>query len=241
MAKFIQIETASNVGIELRAANLWQRIAAFLLDFMIKVAYIIVIGILERRTGISLYILSFLAIPVMIYSFSFERFMNGQTPGKKALNIQVVNLTGEELTTGQILIRWLFNLIDIYSNYGLLAIITVAVTDKSQRIGDMVAGTTVVDLTYRMQNKYVIQSQLPDSYIPIFNQAEELTAKQILIIKEVLSNKSENRFQLITELSKKIEDTLFIQKNGSSETFLKQLLKDYQYFEVKKNKDLFME
>jgi len=240
MAKFIQIETASNVGIELRTANLWQRIAAYLLDTMIKLAYIILLSVILNMTSSSFHLIAILCLPLLFYSLTFERFMNGQTPGKKALNIQVVNLTGEELTTGQVVIRWLFNLIDIFTNYGLIAIITVAATDKSQRIGDIVAGTSVIDLSYRMQNKFVVQTQLEDNYIPIFKQASELTAKQILIIKEVLSNRSENRFQLITELSKKIEDTLLIQKNGSSETFLKQLLKDFQYFEVKKNQDLFL-
>lgn len=240
MAKYIEINTASNVSIELRAANLWQRIAAYLLDSMIKLAYIIVFGFLFSRIGWIEFAIAIFFLPVMFYSFLFERFMNGQTPGKKALNIQVVNLTGEELTTGQILMRWLFYLIDIFTMNGIVALVVVAVTDQSQRVGDVVAGTSVIDLSYRMKNKYVVNSLLPDSYKPLYHQASELSSKQILVIKEVLSNKSENRFELITNLTKKIEEILLIEKYGSSETFLKQLLQDFQYFEEQKSKDLLL-
>ena len=66
--------------------------------------------------------------------------MNGQTLGKRAVNIRVVMENGFSLTVTGVLVRNIMRLLDTFP---LLWVVPV-VTQKRQRFGDMVAGTIVV-------------------------------------------------------------------------------------------------
>lgn len=75
-----------------------------------------------------------------LYFGLFEYMMDGRTPGKKWLHIRVVKDRGFTLDAGSIFLRNIFRIIDQIT---LLWIVPV-VSPKSQRLGDMVAGTLVV-------------------------------------------------------------------------------------------------
>lgn len=75
-----------------------------------------------------------------LYFGVFEYMMDGRTPGKKWLHIRVVKDRGFTLDAGSVFLRNIFRIIDQIT---LLWIVPV-VSPKSQRLGDMVAGTLVV-------------------------------------------------------------------------------------------------
>jgi uncharacterized RDD family membrane protein YckC len=75
-----------------------------------------------------------------VYYGLSELFSRGQTLGKRLSGIRVVRIDGFALEPGGILVRNLFRVID---NVPLLWIVPL-VSKKSQRLGDMVAGTVVV-------------------------------------------------------------------------------------------------
>lgn len=236
MPSSIQFNTAHNVNINVSLATLPQRIVAYLLDSFIKAGYGILIGYLaysfvnDIRTILP--IIFILIIPILFYSLFFEVMYNGQTPGKQVMNIKVVNLNGNAVTFGQYLTRWLFRMIDISSLSGLIAILSIAIGSKGQRIGDMVAGTTVIDTARKPLSNIDKFESLNPNYVPKYTDAKQLTASEINLIKEVLANESENRFELIIDLSDKIQEQLYIEKEDSSEAFLRILIKDNQYYKT---------
>jgi uncharacterized RDD family membrane protein YckC len=66
----------------------------------------------------------------------------GQTYGMAALELRVVDdATLGEPTQGQLALRWLMLL---FVDGGLIALVLILVTDKHQRVGDMLAKTLVV-------------------------------------------------------------------------------------------------
>lgn len=80
----------------------------------------------------------FLAIPL-------PEGLTGQTPGKKLLRLKVIRKTGAPTNIGRSLIRQLFTFLEILSPIGLISLILINTNPRKARIGDLLAGTYVVD------------------------------------------------------------------------------------------------
>jgi len=78
------------------------------------------------------------------YFAIFEAIWNGQTPGKRLMNLRVIEESGRPITVYEAVARNLLRVIDsIPVLYGV-AIISALLSAKSKRLGDYVAGTVVV-------------------------------------------------------------------------------------------------
>lgn len=133
------------------------RIGAVILDtivivviFFILAAIIAVIGYAAATTGRGFgllfgipFIAAMFLLPILYFTF-FEAYMNGQTPGKMLVKIKVVKVTGEPIGLGESFIRNILRLIDQLFFY-LVGFILIMTNDKKQRLGDMAAGTIVVN------------------------------------------------------------------------------------------------
>ncbi len=82
-----------------------------------------------------------LFLPLMVLYFSVLEACFGQTIGKRVVNLRVVNATGHLPTVGQALIR---NVARAFEAFGPIGIISVVLTDKGQRVGDLLASTFVI-------------------------------------------------------------------------------------------------
>lgn len=79
----------------------------------------------------------------LIYFTGFESLF-GATPGKLWARVRVVRLDGGRLDLRAVIIRNLLKPVDFLPVFYLLGGALVVVTDGSQRLGDLAAGTTVV-------------------------------------------------------------------------------------------------
>ncbi len=143
-----QIETAQNIGIQQKVAPIGDRVLAFLLDMLILIVYTIISTIslasLNVGKGETYMIYVVIGLPIFLYYLLWETFYNGQTPGKHVMKIRVVQLDGSRPKFSQYLIRWLLRLIDITLGSGSIAVVTILMNGKGQRIGDLAAKTTVI-------------------------------------------------------------------------------------------------
>lgn len=80
------------------------------------------------------------------YYFFIEAYWDGYTVGKKMLDIRVVKKDGGSCSYLAAFIRNLLQFID--GIYWIPGLISIAVTDKRQRLGDLAAGTVVVREDY---------------------------------------------------------------------------------------------
>jgi len=69
---------------------------------------------------------------------------NGQTLGKKVLGIKVTTEDGKALSYGKSAIRNILRVIDMLPTLYVVGIILIFMTEKDQRLGDIVAKTIVV-------------------------------------------------------------------------------------------------
>ena len=229
------IITGQYVQINQTPASVGERIIARLIDMVIIILYLFAtISFFNKVPSLVLYQVSyllFIILPAVCYSLLFEVFNHGQSIGKMIMNIRVVMADGSSPTFGAYLLRWLLYLID-FTITGGLGLIFILMTKKSQRIGDLAAGTMVIKRNdYRKINVSLDEySHLEANYHPVFPQAGDLSLEQINVIEKALSVNGKERYNYISQLSGKIKELLGINTQLSDEKFLETLVKDYQYY-----------
>src|SRR5918993_5881 len=124
----VRVRTTQNVFIDYALASLGDRILAFLIDRLFLTLYSVALFAILTQTGIDnvWVLIIFFGVPWFFYSLVFEITMNGQTPGKRVMNIQVVKLDGTPATIGSYLLRWIFSLVDYYIMSGVVAVVCIA-------------------------------------------------------------------------------------------------------------------
>jgi uncharacterized RDD family membrane protein YckC len=84
-----------------------------------------------------------LFLVLWLYYPAFEFAWRGQTPGKRFQGIRVVRTNGQPAGLAPILVRNLIRIVDVMT-LPFLAVISMFITRRSQRLGDLAAGTMVV-------------------------------------------------------------------------------------------------
>lgn len=229
----IQVRTTQNVFIHYPVASVGDRILAYLLDQIIKIVYAIAVGILLYNMDVEneWVWVAIIGIPWLLYSVLFEIFMNGQTPGKRVLNVKVIRLNGTPASVGDYLLRWIFAFIDFGILSGAIAVILIVAGGKGQRLGDLVAGTSVIKLAEQKEitaNEIFVPAEV--NYEPAFSQAIQLNEKDIEIIQRALEvNRDHGNPKPMLAVVEKLKSQLGIQTDLPPVKFLYVLIKDFNH------------
>ncbi|MDP5200127.1 RDD family protein [Flavobacterium sp. DG2-3] len=240
----LSINTTQNVKINFIAASVGERLGAFFIDMFIIICYITALSIvlfdwlqLDRlmvnldgwsRGAIFLMLYS----PVIVYSLVLESVFEGQSLGKKLLKIKVVKMDGYQAGFGDYLIRWFFRVIDFFTFFGLPGLIAVITSQKSQRLGDMAAGTAVITLKNRINISHTILEEIGEAYVPTYPLVIKLSDNDMRIIKETFQKAvAKNDHEVIYKLVAKIESVTGIKnQSGNNSDFIRVILKDYNFY-----------
>jgi uncharacterized RDD family membrane protein YckC len=230
-----QIETAQNISITQNVAGIGERILAFLIDGLIMVAYIVVIMMLiaglNVGAGQEWIFMSIIILPLLLYYLLWESLWNGRTPGKAAMDLRVVKLDGSKPAFSNYLVRWLLRIIDITITSGSVAVVSILISGKGQRLGDMAAGTTVISEKARLGLDNTILVDVPADYRPVYPQVTMLSDRDVREIKDIYRNSLENsNYRVIGILSKKVSEILQVTPEEKPVQFLKTVIKDYSYY-----------
>jgi uncharacterized RDD family membrane protein YckC len=139
--------TPEAVTIAVDVAGLGSRMIAWLIDSLIQLAVVlpIVLGVgAGNLEGPELVVVS-LVIFLIAWAYYpiFEVLWQGRTPGKRAQRIRVIRTDGQPAGGAAILVRNLIRILDVML-LPFLAVISMLVTSRAQRLGDLAAGTMVV-------------------------------------------------------------------------------------------------
>ncbi|NJW52818.1 RDD family protein [Salinimicrobium oceani] len=230
-----QIETAQNVSITQNVAGIGERILAYLIDGLIMLAYIVIslmlLGGLGVGTGQEFLFVSVLILPLMLYFLLWETFWNGRSPGKAALELRVVKLDGSKPAFSNYIVRWLLRIVDITITSGSVAVVSILLSGKGQRLGDLAAGTTVISEKLKVGLDRSILTTVPAHYKPVYPQVTVLSDKDVQEIKEIYRNSLENsNFRVIDSLSTKVSELLQVTPKERPMQFIKTVLTDYSFY-----------
>lgn len=199
-----------------------------------------------------------LLFPLIFYSLWMEMLFNGQTLGKMIVGIRVVKLNGYKAGFSEYFTRWVFRLVDFWTGFfvliltyvvfgatvafiifilltfltGIVAVISISRTANSQRIGDIVAGTTVLKLKEKHSIDITILENI-DGYKPRFSSSViiRLSDNDARIIKDTFKAARQNHdTRTLKRLRKKVESVLEIQSEMGDREFLNTVMKDFNYY-----------
>lgn len=151
---YLQIDTPENVVFGYEVAGLGSRFLAALIDTILIAISMFLVGL---SIGLASDLLGELgadwvvALGVLIvfllfwgYYVLFELLWNGQTPGKRWLQVRVLRSDGLPVDATAVLVRNLVRLIDFLPfGYGV-GIVAAFLSSPPRRLGDWAAGTLVV-------------------------------------------------------------------------------------------------
>jgi uncharacterized RDD family membrane protein YckC len=236
----IRITTSQNIDIDYEIAGLGERIVARLIDLAIFFLIFVLGSFIGSLTNLfvapgagTVIIFIIYGVLFVFYDLLFEVFMNGQSIGKRIMKIKVISLDGAQPRFSQYLLRWLFRVVDfLIIEPGLIALTVAAVSEKPQRIGDMVAGTMLIRTSPRTQMNNIVFMPAYDGYQPVFKEAGELNDRDVELIHEVINTytKTGNNVVVYNMALRLKEHLNLVQPNGMNDMlFLQTIVKDYNH------------
>ncbi|MEM9889614.1 MAG: RDD family protein [Actinomycetota bacterium] len=148
----ITVVTPEGVVLEFRAAGIASRMIAITVDvflqFVLLIGVIVVIGFLSVVNATVAVVSALVLIFLVFWGYPalLETFWGGRTVGKRLFRLRVLTVEGGPIGFRHAAIRALLGLLDFWipAPGGLVALVTALVTRRSQRVGDLAAGTIVV-------------------------------------------------------------------------------------------------
>jgi len=150
----IEIVTPENIAFRYRVAGPFRRLPAYLIDLLIRcgvagagtIGLAVLLGMAGLGAGwvagASLILWFVLA---WFYGGLFETCFNGQTPGKRLMQIRVVSIDGQPINGLQAVLRNVLREVDAQPITCYLAgLLACAMNHRFQRLGDLACGTIVV-------------------------------------------------------------------------------------------------
>ncbi len=168
----VRVITPENIEFEYMLAGPFQRLPAFGLDLLIRWAFIVIVFVGAQFAGLLLWITGtewLLTVVIILlyffiswfYGIVLETFFSGRTFGKMVFKLRAISVDGRPINASQAAVRNLLRSADMAPLLSLqvfaaeapaayiiptlfLGLISMVVTTRMQRIGDLAARTMVI-------------------------------------------------------------------------------------------------
>jgi len=238
----LTIETPEQISLEFTLAGAGSRFLAIAIDTLIQIAIflaLVLVGIgalwlassgFNRAASWVAAVLVFAGF-LLYYGYfaAFEALWGGQTPGKRALGIRVIRVSGQPITAFDALVRNLLRIVDQLPGIYAVGVLTVFFTSRNQRLGDLAAGTVVV----MEQEAQAAAAALPSRTGVRFGAAR-LTPAEIEVLQLFLRRRDElpeaTRLESAAQLAARIRERLnvAVTAGGSDEELIEAVAAEYR-------------
>jgi uncharacterized RDD family membrane protein YckC len=206
-------------------------------------------------TGIAIFYS--MLMPLVFYPLLTEILWNGQSVGKKLLHMKVFTVEGSKPSFGQFGTRWLLRIGDVYFIAFVFAILVfsanelkqvfgffflfllgdilcIIISKKNQRLGDLAAGTLLINTNTKGSIEESVFMEVADTYVPAFPEVMRLSDRDMNAIRTILGNATKrNDYMLADRTAYKIKSVLNIDSPLSAFDFLETVMKDYNYLSTR--------
>lgn len=239
MTEQLTIDTPEQIALDYALAGLGSRCLALALDTLFQSAAMLVlvlaivgIGALETALGATPGVwpvaVGLLCAFVLFYGYFalFEWAWRGQTPGKRIVGLRVISASGHPVTAQACLLRNLVRIADSMPGFYAFGVITMFITARSQRLGDLAAGTVVVHERSIPADRY--------SLGPVTTRVggARLRPEEFEVIETFLRRRDELhwvvREETATAIATRMRRSLQLPVGGSDEELLEQVASEYR-------------
>lgn len=233
----IDILTTQNVTITYQLASLRERMFAFLLDMLVLVICMSLLLYFFYQLFPSLdstFYFVFYFAGSSFYTLLSEILMDGTSAGKKVIGLKVMKLEGITPSLNDYLVRWAFRPIEIWLTLGSVASMVISSSTKGQRLGDIIANTTVVK-TRPEENltlKDILSIKTLENYHPVYPQVLQLDEQDMILLKEIsdryLKYKNPAHTEILNSAIENVRAKLDIKEMPKDKVaFIRVLIKDF--------------
>jgi uncharacterized RDD family membrane protein YckC len=147
------VVTPEAVALDLETATVGSRSVAIALDLALIGTGLLLLGLAEAAFGFGGFVPDWFGIALVLllafslqfgYPIGFETLWRGRTPGKAAMGLRVVTVEGAPVRFRHAATRAALGLIELTGTAGAVAVVASLSSRRSQRLGDMAAGTLVI-------------------------------------------------------------------------------------------------
>lgn len=252
----LSIDTVFNIELQFQTAPFHIRMAAWLLDSLVLYIYYLIMSLaldfsFENGQANEYGLMHMLvAIPFLIYHLVSEIMTHGRSLGKIIMGIMVISTNGQKPSISQLLLRWMLRPIDfgfttsavfifngdlfigaLFLLGSVSAVLFYAMSKHNQRLGDLLAGTTMVSkkLPYQLSDT-IFQELDIQGYKVSFPQVMRLSDKDINLLDNLVKQHQQAGMNTyVTKVAEKLKKVLKIETDMPDDFFLEALLRDYNY------------
>jgi uncharacterized RDD family membrane protein YckC len=228
------IETPEGISVSVPLAGVGSRFAAASIDVCIQFALIlaafVVFGAFGVGGGASVGLLALSVFLVFFaYDVAFEVLAGGRTPGKRWTGLRVVLTSGQPVGFVASSIRNLLRVVDFLPSAYLVGIVSILVTTRNQRLGDLAAGT-IVARAPRGQARAAEPPAVPSPVRLSTWDVTAVTAEELATVRSFLERRSSLEWGARQQLAQTMASRLRPRVGGvpqdaalSDEGFLEEL------------------
>jgi uncharacterized RDD family membrane protein YckC len=241
----LNIDTPEQIALEFSLATIGSRFLALAIDTLIQVGcgLILFAGLsmaailangASQRMGPWLLAAAVLGFFLIYYGYFalFESIWNGQTPGKRVIGLRVIHASGRPVSVFEAILRNIVRVADQLPGIYAIGIVCVFVTQRSQRLGDLAAGTVVVheDTARGAPPSFTADTAAPRGQS--HHGAEKLTADEISVIELFFRRRAEldvwARERAARQIATRMRNRLGIIEKVDDEQLLEQISAEYK-------------
>ena len=240
----LSIDTPEQVALDFSLASIGSRFLALAVDSLIQggVALVVVLlaAVATLISGRSFATVSPWALAIVILSWflitqgyfaMFEAVWNGQTPGKRVVGLRVISVTGRPISVFEAILRNVVRIADQLPGIYAFGIVSIFVTERNQRLGDLAAGTVVV-------HERGVESEdgmgLDDDAAAAVTMhgAAKLSAEEISVLQLFLRRRAQlgdgERLRMSRQLAARLRDRLGITADMPPEQVIEEVMAEYR-------------
>jgi uncharacterized RDD family membrane protein YckC len=192
----LSIETPEQVALEFPLAGVGSRFLAVAVDTLLQgaigmVVFFVAVGVFTALRAGGLWIAAFALIAGFLifygYFAAFEAFWHGQTPGKRLVGLRVLSVSGRPIRIDEALLRNVLRLVDQLPGVYAVGIVSMLATARSQRLGDLAAGTVVV----HEKGLTAPVMRVAEAAVPSWTGGAGLSDAELLLVETFLQRRRE--------------------------------------------------
>jgi uncharacterized RDD family membrane protein YckC len=241
----LNIDTPEQIALEFSLASIGSRFLALAIDTLIQLALaLLLFGVMLFGAGIAsmtveragTWLLAGLILGLFLiyygYFAAYEVAWNGQTPGKRVIGLRVIHATGRPLSAFEAVLRNIVRVVDQTPGIYAIGIVAVFLSERSQRLGDLAAGTVVVHERAAVKGLDQITGDAERPAVVARHGAAKLSREEISVIELFLRRRHEldghARVRTAATIADRVRRRLELASEIDNERLLEEAVAEYK-------------